>query len=104
VWAVSVPPARPPAPSKSSKVIQEPVQPKEAPATPVAAPITDAELISMHREAQRALSLGLSTYAMTTQIELERIVCREWDLDPLDDDGGGGAELLCSPIRSAKRH
>ena len=39
----------------------------------------------MHRKAQRALALGLTHYGLLTQIELERTLSRDWDIDPFNE-------------------
>jgi hypothetical protein len=48
-------------------------------------PLSDAELVAMHVEVQRALSLGVTAYAMDCWIDLKRALCRELDIDPFDD-------------------
>jgi hypothetical protein len=64
---------------------EPPAHPQPArPAIPTPA-ASDEELVSMHREAQRALALGLTHYALLTQIELERTLSRDWDIDPSNE-------------------
>jgi len=69
----------------AAQVVEQPVQPKHAPA-PSRAVLSDAELVEMHREAQRALSIGVTAYSLDRQITLERELVRACDLDCFDAD------------------
>jgi hypothetical protein len=62
----------------------EPVKPAK-PASPQRPPLSDDELVEMHREAQAALSHGETAWAISCQLELERELVRACDLDVLND-------------------
>jgi hypothetical protein len=81
LWALSVPDGRE-APQNGAEG-PAPAKPA-APPIPKREPLSDAELVELHIEAQRALALGLSRYAVDVQCELQRTLIRELDLDPFD--------------------
>ena len=67
----------------------QPEQEKQAPGplpTPPPISLSDDELIELHREAQAALSMGVTPYALTTQLNLERAVCGTLNLSIWDPD------------------
>jgi|SRR5689334_15730287 len=67
-----------------SAVVEQPVQPKPAPAPSVR--LSDEQLVEMHKDAQYLLAQGVTPAALDAQIELTRQICIALDLNVIDDE------------------